>query len=263
MAGDVVVGTGYGVQLVLFASCALFLWKRRKNGRQHMLLLAYMTWMLLLKTLFVAVQARTVQMIYIDNRNYPLGPWQFFLDTQSAAVNVIFYATLFLLTFFSDLLVLWRCWVIWCASGKRSVAWAVIAFPSVILLGSFVMGTLWTLQSSQPHLSMYSKLPMAYGTAYYTLSLGANVLLTLLIIGRIAAYRRRLLAHFPRELATHYISLGTVVVESAALYSVFALLFLVTYALDNPTTQIWLGVTSASQVRLRFRLRRPPRPSPR
>ncbi|KAJ6590044.1 hypothetical protein DFH09DRAFT_1027270 [Mycena vulgaris] len=247
MAGDVVVGTGYGVQLVLFTSCALFLWKRRKQGRQPMLLLAYMTSMLLIESLFVAVQARTVQMIYIDNRNYPLGPWQFFLDTQTAAVNVIFYATLFLLTFLSDLLVLWRCWVIWSASGRRSIAWAVIAFPSVVLLGSFVMGTLWTLQSSQPHLSMYSKLPMAYGTAYYAISLGANILLTLLIIGRLVAYRRTLLESLPPDLATHYISLGTVIVESAALYSVFSLLFLVTYAINNPTNQIWLAVASASQ----------------
>jgi hypothetical protein len=118
-----VVGTGYGIQLVLWTNCAIFLWKRRRHGLQPMLLLSYMTAMLLIESLFVAVQARTVQMIYIDNRNYPrkqgfkllflsidlalalVGPWQFFLDTQTAAVNVIFFATLFLLTFLSDLLV--------------------------------------------------------------------------------------------------------------------------------------------------------------
>jgi hypothetical protein len=86
-----------------------------------MLLLFYMTSMLLIESLFVAVQARTVQFIYIDNRNYPGepdlsvlqsrltsdigGPWAFFLNSQTAAINVIFYATLFLLTFLSDLLV--------------------------------------------------------------------------------------------------------------------------------------------------------------
>jgi hypothetical protein len=126
MAGDVVVGTGYGIQLVLYITCARFLWTRREHSRQRMFLLAYMTLMLLIESLFVAVQARTVQMIYIDNRNYPrkqgfkllffsidlalalVGPWQFFLDTQTAAVNVIFFATLFLLTFLSDLLVVSR-----------------------------------------------------------------------------------------------------------------------------------------------------------
>ena len=43
--------------------------------------------------------------MYIDNRNYPGGPWQYFLDTQNLAVNVMFYATLFLITFMCDLLV--------------------------------------------------------------------------------------------------------------------------------------------------------------
>lgn len=51
------------------------------------------------------VQARTVQLIYVDNRDYPGGPWQYFLATQNLAINVMFYATLFLLTFLSDILV--------------------------------------------------------------------------------------------------------------------------------------------------------------
>ncbi|KAJ7072836.1 hypothetical protein C8F01DRAFT_262458 [Mycena amicta] len=247
VAGDVVAGTGYGAQLVLYISCAVFLWKRRRHGRQPMILLAYMTLMLLIESLFIAVQARTVQMVYIDNRNFPTGPWQFFLSSQTAAVNVIFLATLFLLTFLSDLLVLWRCWVIWQASGQTLVAWAVTLFPGVLIFGSFILGTLWTFYSTRPASSFYSTLPMHIGTAYYAVSLGANIILTLLIIGRLVVYRRTLLETLPAELATHYISLATVIVESAALYSVFAVLFLITYALNNPTNQVWLGVASACQ----------------
>ncbi|KAJ7725633.1 hypothetical protein DFH07DRAFT_250885 [Mycena maculata] len=247
LAGDVIVGTGYGIQLVLYVNCARFLWKRRRHGWQPVFLLAYMTCMLLIESLFVAVQARTVQFVYVDNRNYPGGPWAFFLASQSAAINVIFYATLFLLTFLSDLLVLWRCWVIWSASGQNSVARAVIAFPALVILASFAMGTLWTLESSQPTLSMYSAGPWAYGTSYYTLSLGANIVLTILIIGRLLVYRRSLLKDLPAELATHYLSLATLIIESAALYSIFSLLFLITYALQDPTNQVWLGVASTCQ----------------
>ncbi|KAF7370709.1 hypothetical protein MSAN_00704100 [Mycena sanguinolenta] len=240
IAGDVIVGTAYGIQLTLWANCALFLWKRRKHSRLSMLLLIYMTTMLLIESLFVAVEARTLQFIYIDNRNYPGG-------AMTAAINVIFYATFFLLTFLSDLLVLWRCWVIWAASGQRNLAWAVITFPIILLAASFAMGTLWTLESSHPDLSMYSALPQAYGTAYYALSLGSNIILTLLIIGRLVTYRRTLLENFPAELASHYISLATVIIESAALYTIFAVLFLITYALNNPTNQVWLAVASGCQ----------------
>ncbi|SJL08136.1 uncharacterized protein ARMOST_11499 [Armillaria ostoyae] len=246
LAGDVVVGLGFGVQAVLYVSCALFLWKRRKQNPISLFLLAYITLLLSIETIFVGVQANTVQMIYIDNRNYPGGPWQFFLDTQNLAVNVIFYATLFVLTFLSDILVLWRCWVIWTASGQV-VAYIVTAFPAITLLASFVMGTLWTLQSSQPGLSFYSALPLAYGESYYAISLGVNIMLTILIILRLYMYRRRLLTSLPPEHARHYVSLATIVVESAALYSVFAILFLITYAVGHPTNQIFLGVASSTQ----------------
>ena len=99
-----------GVQLVMYISSALFLFKaRRTRGRQSTILLGYITLLFSVETIYVAVQARTVQLMYIDNRNYPGGPWQYFLDTQNLPVNVMFYATLFVMTFLSDLLVVSAC----------------------------------------------------------------------------------------------------------------------------------------------------------
>ena len=112
-----------------------------------------------------------------------------------------------------------------------------------------VLGTLWTLQASHPGLSLYSKEPLAFGTAYFSLSLGANVILTALILVRLVMYRRTHLAHLPPGHARHYLSLATLVVESAALYSVFAVMFLVSYALNKPINQIWLGTAQSAQVR--------------
>ena len=132
-----------------------YLWKQRQRSWRTTFLLSYLTLLLMIETVFCIVQARTVQVIYIENRNYPGGPWAYFLDTQYLAINVMFYATLFVLTFLCDLLVvrvvivpnhdcvhtnsssqLWRCWIIWTASG-RAMAYAVTAFPTIILLASF------------------------------------------------------------------------------------------------------------------------------
>ncbi|KAF9469643.1 hypothetical protein BDZ94DRAFT_16078 [Collybia nuda] len=246
VAGDFVCGVGYGAQIVLYTSCALYLWSQRNTRRQSLFLLAYITLLISIETLFMIVQAKTVQDMYIDNRNYPGGPWAYFLATQYLPINVVFYATLFVLTFLSDLLVLWRCWVIWTASG-RFAAYVVTFFPALLLLASFVMGTLWTLQSSQPGLSLYSKLPQAYGMAYYIISLSVNILLTILISTRLFMYRRTILASLPEEHAKHYVSLATIMVESAALYSVLALIFIITYAVNNPINQIFLGAASSGQ----------------
>lgn len=83
----------------------MYLWKHRNANRNNIFLLAYLTLLLTVETIFVIVQGRTVQVVYVDNRDYPGGPWQYFLDTQDQAINVIFYATFFVLTFLSDLLV--------------------------------------------------------------------------------------------------------------------------------------------------------------
>lgn len=94
-----------GVQVVFYGSCALYLWRQRKERAYALWMLAYITALITVETIFVAVQARTVQLAYVDNRNYPGGPWAWFLASQSITVNVMYEATLFILTFLADLLV--------------------------------------------------------------------------------------------------------------------------------------------------------------
>ncbi|KAG6911288.1 hypothetical protein DXG01_002127 [Tephrocybe rancida] len=245
VAGDFISGVGYGIQLILYVACARYLWNTR-HSRQSIFLLTYITLLLCIETIFEVAQSHTVQMIYVDNRNYPGGPWAYFLATQELPINVLFIASLFSLTFLADLLVLWRCWVIWRAFGKLG-AWLAISFPGLLLLGSFVMGTLWTLQSSQPGLSLYSALPVAYGTSYYAISLSVNIILTLLITLRLLLYRRTVMKSLPEDHAREYVSLLTIIVESASLYSIFALIFLITYAINTPVNSVFLTVASFTQ----------------
>lgn len=94
-----------GIQIVLYVTCALYLWSLRKQRRKSSYLLAYITVLIILETITVAMTAHAVQMNWIDNQNYPGGPWQYFLDMQGLPSNVMFYAFLFVVTFLSDILV--------------------------------------------------------------------------------------------------------------------------------------------------------------
>jgi hypothetical protein len=89
---------------------------------------------------------------------------------------------------------------------------------------------------------------MAYGTSYYIISLSVNIMITVLITIRLLWYRRIVTESLSAEHAKQYLSLAAILVESAALYSVFALIFIVTYAINNPLNQIFMGVASAAQV---------------
>ncbi|KAM6495474.1 hypothetical protein JOM56_008180 [Amanita muscaria] len=241
-----VAGVGYGVQLVFYVMCVKYLWRERMRRRVMLFLLAYVTLLLSLSSLWAAIATWTIEDIYINNRNYPGGPWVYFLATQNLPENVIFIVVLFVLTFLSDLLVLWRCWVIWTTTSGL-IAYVIVAFPSLILLASFALGTIWCLQSSQPGLSLYNKIPIAFGTSYYVTSLSVNVVVTVLIVLRLALHRRSMRESLPPEHAKHYLSVAAIVVESAALYSVFALAFIISYALNNPINQFFLTMSSSCQ----------------
>ncbi|KAJ3559467.1 hypothetical protein NM688_g338 [Phlebia brevispora] len=253
IAGDVICGIGYGtwichasspldrltkrcayaigIQLLMFAYCAAYLWKQRRVRKHGLFILGYITLIFIVETIFLAVQARTVQICYIDNRNYPGGPWQFFLATQNLPVNVMFYATLFLITFLCDCLV-----VVVAMLGHLDSLWAVRGVHRDCITGTDVVGFLCDGSAMDP--SIQSARPIV---------LHINILLTILIILRLYLYRRSVLSSLPPEHAKHYLSLATVLVESATLYSIFALLFLITYAVNNPTNQVWLGVAQATQ----------------
>lgn len=247
-----------------------------------------MSLLLLIETLFAAVQARTVEDIYISHRNYPGGPWAYFLHTQYLPVNVIFYSTLFLLTFLSDLLVVCPVtfmpskpdfltpstiivmallgYLVWfrqeggipCHNISVIGAFGVIWYESFIFrcrhsannfgVVCIALGTIWTLQSSKPGLSLYSSVPVAFGTAYYMVSLSVNIVLTILITIRLYLYRRRVNKTLNPDYGTQYFSLATIIIESAASYSICAIIFIVTYAVGHPINQIALAVASNMQV---------------
>ncbi|PFH45791.1 hypothetical protein AMATHDRAFT_71080 [Amanita thiersii Skay4041] len=247
VVGGYIAGAGYGIQIVLYVICAMYLWSQRvRRGKAMLFLLGYITLLLCFETLFIAVSARTVQDAYVDYRNYPGGPWAWFLATQYLPEDVLFYASLFVLTFLSDLLVLWRCWVIWLPAGRIKAS-LVLVLPLFMLFGSFALGVLWTVESSKPGLSLYSSLPLVLGTSYYVVSLTINILVTIMITIRLILYRRKILDALPSEHAKHYVSLATIIIESAALYTVFAIIFIATYAANHPVNQIFLSVASTSQ----------------
>ena len=120
----------------------------------------------------------------------------------------------------------------------------------VITNTSSVLGILWTYQSSQPGLSLYSQLPLDIGTAYYATSLGVNVLLTALIVLRLLLHRRAILRILPADYTKNYLSVIAIIVESVAFYSAFALAFIITYAINNPINQVFMYMGSACQVRI-------------
>lgn len=85
--------------------------------------------------------------------------------------------------------------------------------------------------------------------AYYVMSLALNVIVTLLIVGRLLHFRRRIVRALGPDHVSTYANIVSILVESASLYSVFALLFLVPFGLGNNLGNVFLQTVSQVQVR--------------
>ena len=80
-------------------------WARDRPSRARFFLLAYITVLLSLSSLWTAAGVWAANEIFVNNRNFPGGPLAYFLATQNLPHNVIARVGLFTVTFLSDLLV--------------------------------------------------------------------------------------------------------------------------------------------------------------
>lgn len=93
------------------------------------------------------------------------------------------------------------------------------------------------------------------GTAYWSLTVSLNVVITILICIRLLLTRNEMRAVFGNDHGHLYTKVTTMFVESAALYSAWGLVTLIAYAReDNGVRNIVIGALGQVQVRCSPRL---------
>lgn len=95
-----------GTQLAVFAATVRCLLQSRNEQGRHLKigLLAYITVLFILNSLYAAFTARGDELNYIDDRNYPGGPVGYFNNSGNVPVNLGAQIVYFLGTFFADAL---------------------------------------------------------------------------------------------------------------------------------------------------------------
>ncbi len=111
-----------------------------------------------------------------------------------------------------------------------------------------MLGILFLKQVGHTSQSPWDSSGVNYTIPYYSTSLALNILVTLLIAVRLAYYRNRISRIMGGAQGRQYTSLAAIVIESAAIYSTFSLLFLVPFAFGHPLAQLFLQALSPIQV---------------
>ncbi|KAF8891401.1 hypothetical protein BD779DRAFT_1671004 [Infundibulicybe gibba] len=250
LASNLISAVGYGIQATLYITCTIYLWRKRKARRIYAFLLVYMTLLFTLSSVMLIAQAHRVELTFVENQNFPGGPWEYQKQTAGGTLNLLGLAAELALLFLSELFTIWRCWVVWCSVGRRT-AYLIVIFPLLMLLSALVTGAIFLASIVHPT-SQLALLGGAYnaawGLAYYTLIIGTNIVLTVLILTRLIAHRRRIPKSLSRTGAGAYTSLITMMIESSAAYSVIGAACLVTYGVNSPVYSPFVSACITAQV---------------
>jgi hypothetical protein len=253
LAGSIMTGVGYGVVLALFWLCLRSLWYRTRvkdaDYTRNYFFLVYVCVMFTLGTLFIGSNSQFTQLAFINDRNFPGGPSAWEVEMFSISVDEISNVSFVLADWCATALMVWRCVIIYRDCGI--CPWPILVMLGTMLLLSFVLGILFLYQISSPLSSPYS----AAGTTtnftlpYFFFELATNIIVTILIVLRLYFYRLHMKQALlgPGHVAEHT-SIESMIVESAAIYSTFSLLFLIPFALKSPVANVFMQVLGEAQL---------------
>jgi hypothetical protein len=114
-----------------------------------------------------------------------------------------------------------------------------------------VLGVLFLWQISSPLSSPYSTTGTGvnYTLPYFFLALAFNIVVTILIVLRLYIYRlRKAQALLGPDHVMEHTSIVSMIIESAAIYSTFSLLFLIPFATKSAVANTFLQVLGEGQV---------------
>ncbi|KAI9066056.1 hypothetical protein FKP32DRAFT_1674315 [Trametes sanguinea] len=226
----------YGIGLVLYYKIIrIMLNPKHKQARSDKFFLFFSTALLCLNTVFVATEAVFGEEMWIVNANYPGGQDAYLDDFASVWYQTLGTAASIVLNLLSDGLLIYRCWVVW--DDVR-----VVIFPIVLYMGAFSVGIAQLYESGRPHANYFAGLAQNLGIAYTSSVISLNIIVTSLICGRIYYAGRRCARTLGVNVGSDYMGAVSMIVESALLYTLFGIAYLISFALQSQVNILFLSL---------------------
>ncbi|KAJ3562868.1 hypothetical protein NP233_g9311 [Leucocoprinus birnbaumii] len=195
----------YGITVLLYFLTMRNLWPRAKKreSQASWRLMSALTLQQIALLIAVLSNIQFCVLAFVYHRDVPGGPVAYQIMNSNVAPAYASIASYTVCNWFQDVILLYRFLV-------RSLC---LSFPLGFLSGHAGL------------LNVGNNLPVS--TIYFSLSVGLNVILTLMIIGRIL-YRARMATIDNSKLPKRYTSVSAMLVESAALSAVTGVILIIT-----------------------------------
>lgn len=186
-------------------------------------------------TIFNLSSCKWAELVFIESAASPA-----ILATEtSSRIDILKDITFCISIWLGDSLVIYRAHIIWSGNAR------ILAIPALLFIGSIVSGIGLTVASAAKGAHIGAKPIIAFGIAFYSLSVGLNVIVTLLISGRLL-YHQHNIRRISASCSQEYTSLIAIIVESGALYAVAGLVYIPLWAVNSPIQYPFSPLLAAS-----------------
>ncbi|PBK63289.1 hypothetical protein ARMSODRAFT_1058087 [Armillaria solidipes] len=190
-------------------------------------------WLLVFSTLYVACHLRFILDAFIYSSGEPIDTFR----DMSHPVNVMLLVTFVAQTFMGDCILLYRCWVIY---GRQ---WMVVICPVIMCIAEIGCGIagvcIETSLGRDSSITNPSIFPLIL--THLSLTLATNVITTSLIVHRIWTVHSAVRQVVPSIKNNPLRNALVVVIESASVYTVSAVVLLVVYAIGSDACYVMTG----------------------
>ncbi|KAA1474018.1 hypothetical protein DENSPDRAFT_308400 [Dentipellis sp. KUC8613] len=227
--GNVIGIVLYGFQILMYSQSVTFLLAEGSGHRKmHRFFVAYGGVLLVLLSVIVVKNLVFGEEAWIERRA-EMDPAVFISDhTSTWWYNTLGSVAVVTINFMGDGLLLYRTYIIW---GSRT---RIILLPAIIFLAALTMAMAYTVNSSLPGSTPYTRRSVQFAIAWVSLSASVNVILTSLISVRLLLMRNLVRSILPAQVGAKYISIAAIFVESALPLSLLSIGLIVVYAVGSP-----------------------------
>ncbi|KAF9477046.1 hypothetical protein BDN70DRAFT_881601 [Pholiota conissans] len=247
LIGVMISLAAYGIAFVLFIQCIIAL----REGSAYPLtsrkpFFVYTITMFLIGTAYIMANTSYKILAYTTHRNFPGGPVNWVNVNYSSPTTLTSNICAVISSWGADGLLLYRCFIIY-SNSLRAVRFVLI-LPIILFIGELASGLLLIIQVSHSPATIWNSVNLAL--PYFAIAAACNVTITLTIATPLLLHRRSLRKTFGRnnDLSKPYTSAAAILVESSAVYAIFAIVFIGFYARNNPISHLFLSTLCQVQV---------------
>ncbi|KAJ7489631.1 hypothetical protein B0H11DRAFT_1059384 [Mycena galericulata] len=223
----------FGIHLGVFATVTYYtlLTRSRSKSRMWIFWLVLNTALFAMGTINLACSIRFNENAWINDREYPGGPFNYLIDEQSVPFMTLGNVASILASFMSDGLLLYRVGVLW------NFAWFIVVPPALFFVACIILSVMVVIQIAIPTVP----LPELELPVWIVLML-LPIWLTALIAGRILYHRQTMIDVLGPDYAKNYAGISAIVIESAVPFTIISIILLGLFGAQNTAQNLFIPV---------------------